>query len=392
LRPGQAVGTRDLFAGGTKMNDRERFLKTMRFETVDHPPFDNVNGPWEDTLERWHKEGFPQDNDFEEYFGVSMLSSTKMQYVGPVTGLYPPPEEKVISEKGHEIIKVDAYGRTVKDFKDSTTMPEWIDFPVKNPADLERVIKEHFDLSLMDARWKAALEDGFDSGGKKKKAWEGERGDDRDVILFLDGGCYYGILRNLAGVEYSSYLFHDAPELVDELFERINIICLEGIRKVCPRTGIDYLGFGEDIAYKTSTLISPAMFKRFLLPRYKKVCDAAKGYGVDIFYYDSDGNLNPFMDLYFEAGIDLFSPCEVAADMDPVELRRRYGRKVKMVGGIDKREIARGKENIKREVMKKIKVIEEGGYIPGIDHSISSDISLENYTYFINLLKEIYCI
>ena len=78
--------------------------------------------------------------------------------------------------------------------------------------------------------------------------------------------------------------------------------------------------------------------------------------------------------------------------MDPVELRRRYGRKVKMVGGIDKREIARGKENIEREVMKKIKVIEEGGYIPGIDHSISSDISLENYTCFINLLKKIYCI
>ncbi|MBN1446245.1 MAG: hypothetical protein JW957_09120 [Candidatus Omnitrophica bacterium] len=362
------------------MNDRERFLGTMRFEKVDHPPFDNVNGVWADTLARWHREGFPLNDDFEGYFGISMLASRKMRYAGPSTGLYPLPAEKIISENSREIIKTDSFGRTIRDFKDSTTMPEWIDFPVKKPADLERIIKEHFDLSFMEERWPAGQD-------AEKKGWADES---RDYILYLDGGCYYGILRNLAGVEYSSYLFHDAPGLVDELFERINLICLEGIKRICPNIKIDYLGFGEDIAYKTSTLISPGMFKRFLLPRYKKVCDTAKSYGVDIFYYDSDGNLNPFMDLYFEAGINLFAPCEVAADMDPVDLRKRYGKKIRMVGGIDKREIAKGKENIKREVMKKASVIEEGGYIPGIDHSVSSDISLENYKYFINLLKEIY--
>ena len=62
-----------------------------------------------------------------------------------------------------------------------------------------------------------------------------------------------------------------------------------------------------------------------------------------------------------------------------------------MVGGIDKREVAKGKEAIKQEVMKKVpKLIEEGGYIPKIDHSVCSDISLENYSYFTNLLKEVY--
>ena len=61
-----------------------------------------------------------------------------------------------------------------------------------------------------------------------------------------------------------------------------------------------------------------------------------------------------------------------------------------MVGGIDKRTLAKGKEAIKEEVMRKIKVIEEGGYIPRIDHSVSSDISLKNYSYYIKLMKEIY--
>ena len=52
--------------------------------------------------------------------------------------------------------------------------------------------------------------------------------------------------------------------------------------------------------------------------------------------YDSDGNLNPFMDLYLEAGITGLAPCEVAAGMDPVALRAKYGRRLRLFGGIDK--------------------------------------------------------
>ena len=41
--------------------------------------------------------------------------------------------------------------------------------------------------------------------------------------------------------------------------------------------------------------------------------------------------------------------------------------------------------------MKKVpQLIEEGGYIPYIDHSVSSDISLENFRYYIEQLKSIY--
>ncbi|HOL21467.1 MAG TPA: uroporphyrinogen decarboxylase family protein [bacterium] len=349
----------------------------MNFENVDHPPIEPHLIIWEDTLKRWHKEGYPEGADIFEYFGLEGL---KFVYAGPDTGPYPHFEEKILSETESEVIKIDRYGRKIKDFKYSTTMPEWLEFPIKNKDDLERVIKERFDLSLLNERWPVDFSENIEK-------WKNE---ERDYVLFLDGGCYYGILRNLAGVEYASYLFYDAPDLVDELFERVNIICIEGIKKVLSEVKVEYLGFGEDIAYKTSTLVSPSMFKNFLFPRYKKVCEMASKYGVDITLYDSDGNLNPFMELYFESGIDGFIPCEVAADMDPVDLRRRYGKKIKMMGGLDKRKFTKGKEEIKEEVYKKIPVIEEGGYIPGIDHSVSSDISFENFSYYIKVLKEIY--
>ena len=168
---------------------------------------------------------------------------------------------------------------------------------------------------------------------------------------------------------------------------------MEGLKRalrVLPPMTVDYLGFGEDIAYKTSTLISPDMFRRFLFPRYKAVTKYAREHGLDITYYDSDGNLDQFMELYFEAGIDGFDPCEVAAGMDPVILRRKYGKRIKMIGGIDKREIAKGKEAILKELAKIPPIIRQGGYIPKIDHSVSSDISLDNFRFYIDELKKIY--
>lgn len=174
------------------------------------------------------------------------------------------------------------------------------------------------------------------------------------------------------------------------MFDRIHYIAMEGLKRVLPGVKVDYLGFGEDIAFKTSTLISPNMFRDYLLPRYRTATDFARANGLRITWYDSDGDLKPFMELYFESGIDGFGPCEAAAGMDPVLLRRLYGKSIKMLGGIDKREIAKGRENIEREVLNKLDVIKEGGYIPGIDHSVSSDISLENYTFYVKTLKGIY--
>ena len=62
-----------------------------------------------------------------------------------------------------------------------------------------------------------------------------------------------------------------------------------------------------------------------------------------------------------------------------------------MIGGIDKIEMAKGKAAILDEMRKKIPtLIKEGGYIPGIDHSIGSDISLENAVFYMETLKEMY--
>jgi uroporphyrinogen decarboxylase len=104
---------------------------------------------------------------------------------------------------------------------------------------------------------------------------------------------------------------------------------------------------------------------------------------------DTDGDFEALIPEFLEAGVDGFNPMEVAAGMEPVRMRRKYGRSFCMVGGIDKREIAKDRAAIDREVAKIAPLIQEGGYIPWIDHAIPPDISLDNFRHYLEQKKKV---
>jgi uroporphyrinogen decarboxylase len=343
----------------------------MHYQPVDNVPLHTV-GPWPDTLERWYHEGLPRGMDVHDYLGVTPLT---MRNISGNPNPYPPFEERVLEEHDDAVIATDSWGRTVHLFKSHTSMPEWLDFPVKSPEDLRRVIDEHYSSEHLEARFGPAWE------AQVRQA--GETGD----LLLIDGGQFYWTLRSLAGVEYASYLFYDAPELVDTLMERYVEFTLEGIRRAAELVHIDLIGFGEDIGFKTGPLISPAMFREFILPRYRRVMDAAHAVGTTLTWYDSDGDLRQLLPDLLDVGINGIAPCEVAANMDPVALRQTFGRDLRMIGGVDKRLVAEGRAAIDAEMARLQPVIDDGGFLPAIDHSVPADISFADYCYFIEQLQ-----
>ena len=127
-----------------------------------------------------------------------------------------------------------------------------------------------------------------------------------------------------------------------------------------------------------------------MLPRYKKINDLLHSYGVDVIYVDSDGNLNELIPLWLEVGINYVWPLEVAAHNDAVALRKKYGKDLIMSGNIDKRALIKGKEAIREEVMSKVPfLLEQGGYFPRLDHVVPTDVTFENFCYYINLMREV---
>ena len=355
------------------MDTRERYLKTMHFEPVDHPPLCPPGGPWASTLQRWHQEGLPEGVGLCEYFELEPL---RFAAVGIDTLLCPGFEERVIEETDEFVIKIDRHGVKVRDFKDHVSMPEHLEYPIKGAPDLEW-LSERLSWAApgrIDENWLRNAKEAQDAG----------------ALIFCNGGMYFGFLNEHVGTEHLMYAYFEQPEFVHRVNDMLCTLCERALEAVLPHFRLDQLGYHEDMAYKNGSLISPAMFREFMTPYYKRVTAITDQHGIDLHVMDSDGNIAELIPLWLECGINAILPLEVAAGMDVVQLRQEYGEDLRMMGGFDKRILAAAKADIKKEVERIRPVIEGGGYIPGCDHGVPDDVPFENYCYLVSLLKELY--
>jgi uroporphyrinogen decarboxylase len=152
---------------------------------------------------------------------------------------------------------------------------------------------------------------------------------------------------------------------------------------------IDFALFWEDMCYKAGPLLSPTMFRKFMLPNYKKVTTFLQDHGIKLSWVDCDGNIEALIPLWLEGGVHGFYPMEVAAGMDAAKVQAQYGRQVVMFGNVDKRALIAGKDAIDFELARLAPVVTGGGFIPLVDHSVPDDVSLENYLYYLEGRKRL---
>ncbi|MGC9063933.1 MAG: uroporphyrinogen decarboxylase family protein, partial [bacterium] len=183
-----------------------------------------------------------------------------------------------------------------------------------------------------------------------------------------------------------SYAFFEQPELIHEMLDFMVEFFVKATEKALTEVEVDACIINEDFAYNAGPLISPKIYKEFFFSRHKAICNHLYRHGVKIIELDSDGNTEVLIPSLIEAGINCHWPLESAANMDPVKIRKQYGKSLALCGGIDKRSLFRNKEEIKQELEKKlIPMFETGGYIPTLDHCFSPEISLENAMYYFKL-------
>ncbi len=92
----------------------------------------------------------------------------------------------------------------------------------------------------------------------------------------------------------------------------------------------------EDFAGKSGPLIGPVQIREHMQPYYLAAWEIVQEAGGRIFQQDSDGNINPVVDALLDCGLTCMYPLEPAAGMDIVALRKQYGQRLSMSGGIDK--------------------------------------------------------
>jgi len=177
---------------------------------------------------------------------------------------------------------------------------------------------------------------------------------------------------------------------VDEMAAFWKDFVSETLAPILERVQVDRVGISEDMAYKSHSMISPAMVRRFLMPAYRQWNAEIKASECPLISMDSDGYVGELIPLWIESGINVSEPNEVAAYNDIVAYRRRFGKKMAYTGGIDKRAIAKGGKVMERELMRVVPpLLKDGGFIPGCDHGVPPDISWPNFIEYTRLLAEL---
>ncbi len=363
------------------MTPRERYLATAGFGQPDRtfllPPW-----VWEATLARWQKEGLPPDADLPTYFQTDRELGVPLQMQGPYgPHLHPPLERQVLLETGEHIIVRDEEGNTLRLFRDDPlrSMPQWIEYPMKDRRDWEEVIKPRLNARIPGRRPEGAAWDDF-----VKSAQE------RNEPLGIWCGSFYGWPRSFMGVERISLMLYDDPALIHEMCNHIADFVIEIVEPILKEVPCDFAYIWEDMAGRAGPLCSPKTYRRFMLGPLKRVTDMLHTHGVDIIIVDSDGNNDVLIPLWLEAGVTGLRPFEIAAGCDPVATRRQYGRSLVIQGGIDKRALAQGPEAIEREVLSKVPwLCMQGGYFPQVDHLVPPDVSLARYRYYADLMRRV---
>ena len=151
----------------------------------------------------------------------------------------------------------------------------------------------------------------------------------------------------------------------------------------------DYFNFFEDMAFKSAPLVSPACFRKFIYPHYRRAIDHLKKHGNRYVSLDSDGNTEPLLPLFLEMGMDAHWPFERAANMDPVRIKAQYGKQLRIWGAVDKREISKGPKHIDAVMRELAPLMETGGFIPTLDHTFPPDISWQNFCYYMEQKKRL---
>lgn len=362
------------------MTSRERFHACMNYAAVDRVPNHEV-GTWVQTKLRWRDEGLAVDElNWDWFVGEPRWDLDPREYADVRFDMVPAYEEKVLSREGDTEVIQRANGVVSRALVAGSaegmraSMDEYLSFPVTTREDFA-ALKHRYrpsSPSRYPAYWEQFLVPGWRA---------------REHVLVLGRNCstlgFYWRAREWMGTENLSYAWYDQPELMHEMMEFIADFTIETARPLLER-GVkpDYVFINEDMSMKNGPLLSPDTYRTFILPHMKRLVAFLRGAGVPWVIVDTDGNCELLIPLLLEAGVDGIWPLERASDMDPIAIRRKFGRTLRLWGGVDKRELAKDAAAIDAHLRPLQPLVVEGGFIPTVDHLVPPDVSLANFEHY----------
>ena len=351
------------------MTNQERVRRMFEHKEADRIPV--KNHPWGATIERWLSEGMPS-NDYARHVGLDAFgyihidSSPRFPW-------------KLIYEDDRINICKNNEGAIVKNLKQSASVPEDIDFFLdSNSPETWQIVKNRMQPD--DSRINWAYLDSHYKQCKQNGAW-----------IEVDFWFGFDVTHSrMMGTEQTLIAMVENPEMCVDIFNTrldLNIAMFERI--LHKGYEVDAIIWADDMGYKQAQFFSVSMYRELLKPVHKRLVDYAHSKGVKACLH-SCGDINPLLPELIDIGVDALNPLEVKAGMNPYEIKKKYGDKLMLHGGIDALLLNKGADEFIGEMERLIPHMKEnGGYIFGTDHSIPSCVGYEDFKRILSRAKEL---
>jgi len=360
-------------------NKLERMQKTLSCKEPDKIPLFDLF--WVEFVDKWKKEkGLNSDADIYKYYDMDM-------YV-VVANTDPKIDSYRLIERGsdYEIFK-SGFGCTIKK-PNYSPQPQFLDFSVKSADDYKDFVLEDPNDKRRFYEPSANLLGG--AGNIEFPSFydqlEAVKGKFPTMGLALEGMEKSWRIRGMDGIFID--IMTEKKKLKNFLKRLEEFEIQVGINQI--EMGIDFMMIAGDVAYDKGMFFSPDTWREIFKPYLYNMCKAYKESKPDIkLIYHGCGNSTAIYEDYIDCGIDGYHSLEVKSGIDVIDLKKKYKNKLAYIGNIDCRDIFPGsKENIKKDLLRKLNAAKGGGFIPAADHSVPDNVPVENYDYFVNLIRE----
>ncbi|MBR2474511.1 MAG: hypothetical protein IKB51_05735 [Clostridia bacterium] len=370
------------------MTNRERALNLLHYKPVDRLPAVHF-GYWEELLYEWAKQGKIPKSLAENWRQSNEADAELDKLIGwdfnwacaiePKHKLLPQFEKKVLEvlpNGERRIINNEGIIERVKPGK--TSIPSEDDYTLKDRAAFEELYlpKMQFTPDRVSAEF-------FEKYNDMEK-YDRPRG--------ISIGSVLGDIRSMTSVLGMSYLMYDEDEdlLADiiDAYADMQYKCIEAVLN----TGVkfDFAHYWEDICFKNGPLVAPDKFEELCAKHYKKRNDLCHKHGIDIISLDCDGVVEQLLPVWFENGVNTMFPIEVGVWGDQFEpARKRFGKGMLGVGGMDKRVLREDKAAVDAEIERMKRLASLGGFIPCPDHLLMPGTKFELVQYYADEIKKI---
>ncbi len=357
-----------------KTSGRERFNKQMNFQSPDRS-FNMEFGYWDENFDIW--EMFRKNNIRNNYEADIFFNFDRISVIGGNTWMQPHFPHTVLERKAESEICINGDGVICEVSKIGASIPHYLRSSIETPDDWKRVKEERFDVTSPERI--------LDIEALKKAHPE-----DREYPLGVDCGSMIGRIRDMLTFEGLTYATFDYPDMVEDMVETCCRLVEHALDQLLPHFNFDYASGWEDICFRSGPLVSVDFMREVVLPRYKRISARLDKYGVKVWYTDCDGDVRPLLPIFLEGGINCLFPFEVNGCAHPGTILDAYPDEIRIMGGVDKIQMAAGKEAIKKYMESLVPYVERGGFIPFCDHRCPPDVSEENYLYYLDLKQEMF--